>query len=271
MQITDETSSGSTSEAVLYHEVSGAGSVALLIPGTPGDAGQFTALAAALGSHYTVVSYDRRGTSRSPRPDGWSATSVAEQADDAAAILARVTSEPALVYGSSNGAAVALELALRHPDRVSTVFLHEMPLLTVLADPEPVGRMLGELIGAGMERGGPTAALDAFLRFAYGDEVVDQLAPDLRDRMYANAEMVFTIEMPAFQAYRPDEAGLRSLNVPVRVLVGEDETVPLFAEAASWLAERLGTEILSSPGAHGPQFSHPTELAALISSQDPNL
>jgi pimeloyl-ACP methyl ester carboxylesterase len=269
MQTTDEASSASTSEAVLYHEVSGAGPVALLIPGTPGDAGQFTALAAALGTHYTVVSYDRRGTSRSPRPAGWSTTSVAEQADDAAVILARVTSEPALVYGTSNGAVVALELALRHPERVSAVLIHEMPLLTVLADPEPVGQMLGEVIGAGMDRGGPTAALDAFLRFAYGDELVDQLDPGIRDRMYANAEMVFTIEMPAFQAYRPDEAGLRSLSVPVRVLVGEDQAVPLFGEAASWLADRIGTVVAASPGAHGPHLSHPNDLAAFIASQDP--
>jgi pimeloyl-ACP methyl ester carboxylesterase len=268
MQITDETSSASTSEA-LYHEVSGAGPVALLVPGTPGDAGQFAALAAALGDRYTVVSYDRRGTSRSPRPPGWSTTSVPEQADDAAAVLARVTSEPALVYGTSNGAAVALELALRHPERVSVVLVHEMPLLSVLADPEPVGQMLGELIGAGMERGGPTAALDAFLRFAYGDELVDQLDPDLRERMYANAEMVFTIEMPAFQGYRPDEAALRSLDVPVRVLVGDDQAVPLFSEAASWLAERIGTVVVASPGAHGPHLSHPSELAAFIAAHDP--
>lgn len=268
MQTIKDTSSDSTTEAVLYHEVSGAGPVAVLIPGTPGDAGQFAALAAALGTRYTVVTYDRRGTSRSPRPAGWSTTSVAEQADDAAAIIARVTSEPALVYGTSNGAAVALELAQRHPDRVSDVLVHEIPLLSVLADPEPVGQMLGNLIGTAMDAGGPATALDAFLRFAYGDELVDQFDPDLRDRMYANAEMVFTIEMPSFQAYRPDEARLGSLSVPVHVLVGEDQAVPLFAEAASWLAERIGTVVVASPGAHGPHLSHPSQLAEFIASQD---
>lgn len=270
MQTTDETSSASAHGAVLYHEVQGAGPVALLIPGTPGDGGQFASLAAALGSRYTVVTYDRRGTSRSPRPAGWSTTSVAEQADDAAAILMRVTSEPALVYGTSNGAAVALELALRYPERVAAVLIHELPLLTVLAEPEPVGRILGELIGAAMDRGGPTAALEAFLRFAYGHALVDQLDPELRDRMYANAEMIFSIEMPAFQAYRPDESELRSLRVPAGVLVGEDEDVPLFLEAASWLAKRIDTAVVSSPGAHGAHLSHPTELAAFISSQDPS-
>lgn len=150
------------------------------------------------------------------------------------------------------------------------VMLHELPLLSVLADPEPVARMLGELIGAAMEKGGPTAALDAFLRFAYGDELVDQLDPELREQMYANAEMIFTIEMPGLQTYRPDEVALRSLGLPVSVLVGEDQAVPLFGEVAAWLAERVGTTVVRSPGGHGAHFSHPVELAAFIAFPGPD-
>ena len=269
MHTTHDTATDATDGAVLYHEVSGAGPVVLLIPGTPGDAGQFAALADELGDRYTVVTYDRRGTSRSPSPKGWSTTNLAEQADDAAAVLARVTSRPVLVYGTSNGAAVALELALRHPERVSAVLVHEIPLLSVLADPEPVGRMLGDLIGAAMAQGGPPRALDAFLRFAFGDQIVDDLDPELRDRLMANAEMVFTTEMPAFQAYRPDEASLGALRVPVTVLVGEDQTAPFFGEAASWLAQRLDTVVTASPGAHGPHLSHPAQLGAFIAAHDP--
>lgn len=115
-------------------------------PPTPGDGAHFEALAAALEG-YTVVTYDRRGTSRSPRPSGWSTTTVAEQADDAAHLIRGITSDPAVVYGTSNGAMVALELALRHPERVSTVLLHEMPLLSVLSEPDPVRHMLSELLG----------------------------------------------------------------------------------------------------------------------------
>jgi pimeloyl-ACP methyl ester carboxylesterase len=144
-----------------------------------------------------------------------------------------------------------------------------MPLLTVLADPEPVGQMLGQVIGAAMEKGGPPAALDAFLRFAYGDQLVDELDQELRDRLLTNAEMVFTIEMPAFQAYRPDEDALGSLKVPVRVLVGAEQEVPFFGEAGAWLAERTGTLVATSPGAHGPHLSHPIELAAFIAAHEP--
>jgi pimeloyl-ACP methyl ester carboxylesterase len=138
-----------------------------------------------------------------------------------------------------------------------------------LADPEPIGQMLGQLIGAAMEKGGPPAALDAFLRFAFGDQLIDELEPGLRHRLLTNAEMVFAIEMPAFQAYRPDEDALRSLKVPVRVLVGAEQAVPFFREAGSWLAERTGTAVAASPGAHGPHLSHPVELAAFIAAHDP--
>lgn len=269
MTTTSETLTTESTGTPLYHEVSGQGPVALLIPGAPGDGSQFALLAAELGDNYTVVTYDRRGTSRSPRPHGWTTTTVAEQADDAAALLARVTSEPALVYGTSNGALVALELALRHPQRVSTAIVHEAPLLGVLADPAPIGEMLGELIGTAMERGGPTEALDAFLRFAFGDQIVDGLPADIRARMYSNAEMVFAIEMPGFQAYRPDEAALRALTVLVRVFVGEDQPAPFFAEAGLWIAAHANTIVAASPGAHAPHLSHPRELAAFIAEHDP--
>jgi pimeloyl-ACP methyl ester carboxylesterase len=251
-------------ETDLYWEARGSGPAVLLIAGTPGDGGQFAAVVEELSADHLVVTYDRRGTSRSARPPvGWQ-TSLAEQGDDAASVLARVGVSSALVFGTSNGGAVALELALRHPDRVSRLVIHEVPLLSVLEEPAPVASAIGSLVGAAMEAGGPGAALDAFLRFAFGDAAVDAWAPELRQRMLANAEMVFSVEMPAFQAYRPDEDQLAGCRVPVTVLVGEDEQAPFFQEAALWLAERLGTTVGLAPGAHGPQFSDPTGLASTL-------
>jgi pimeloyl-ACP methyl ester carboxylesterase len=124
---------------------------------------------------------------------------------------------------------------------------------------------MGSLIGAAMQRGGPTAALEAFLRFAFGDQIVDGWAPEFRDRLLANAEMVFSVELPAFQPYRPDPQLLAGLAVPVSVMVGVEQQAPFFREAAEWLADRIGSGTVSpSPGAHGPQFSCPDELAEAI-------
>ena len=52
----------------LYYEVRGAGPPVLLIMGATGDGGHFDALADLLADEFTVVSYDRRGNGRSPRP-----------------------------------------------------------------------------------------------------------------------------------------------------------------------------------------------------------
>ncbi|HEV8599394.1 MAG TPA: hypothetical protein VGQ69_08555, partial [Gemmatimonadales bacterium] len=55
----------------LYYELRGSGSPLLLISGATGDAGHFERVASLLAGEFAVVTYDRRGNSRSPRPEGW--------------------------------------------------------------------------------------------------------------------------------------------------------------------------------------------------------
>ncbi|HET7487528.1 MAG TPA: alpha/beta hydrolase [Acidimicrobiales bacterium] len=247
-----------TEAAALYFEVRGSGEPVLLVPGTPGDGGQFDTLAEILADRHTVITYDRAGASRSAAA---SASTVADHADHAAGLVRARTTRPAVVYGTSNGALVALELALRHPALVARLVLHEPPLLSVLADPAPVGAMLGQVIGGAMQQGGPPAALDAFLRFAFGDGVVDGWPAEFRGRMLANAASVFEVELPAFQSYRPDEQALAGLSVPVVVAVGRDQQAPFFLEIGEWIASRVGRTVTRTPGAHGPHFTCPAELA----------
>jgi esterase len=72
-----------------------------------------------------VIAYDRRGCTRSERPQRYERTSVAEQADDAAALLDALAATPAVVIGRSYGGAVAVDLALRDRDRVRALVLLE--------------------------------------------------------------------------------------------------------------------------------------------------
>ena len=65
--------------------------------GSNGDAGNFTRAADLLADEFTVVTYDLRGNSRSPRPPGWTTTSVSEQADDAAALIQALGLAPTVV------------------------------------------------------------------------------------------------------------------------------------------------------------------------------
>jgi pimeloyl-ACP methyl ester carboxylesterase len=73
--------------ARIYHEVRGSGPSVLFIAGATGDGGHFERVAELLSDEFTVVTYDRRGNSRSPRPDGWESTSTEEQSDDAAGLI----------------------------------------------------------------------------------------------------------------------------------------------------------------------------------------
>jgi pimeloyl-ACP methyl ester carboxylesterase len=102
--------------ATLHYEMSGSGPVLLCIPGGPTDAGMFSDLAERLADRYTVVCYDPRGHSRSPLDGEPEDIGPVQHADDAAALLAAVTDEPAYVYGSSGGGTIGLELLARHPD-----------------------------------------------------------------------------------------------------------------------------------------------------------
>jgi hypothetical protein len=51
--------------ARLYYETHGSGPVMLMVPGAPGTADIFKMVAEHLSEYYTVVTYDRRGFSRS--------------------------------------------------------------------------------------------------------------------------------------------------------------------------------------------------------------
>jgi pimeloyl-ACP methyl ester carboxylesterase len=112
----------------LYAEVVGAGPTLMFITGASGDAGEWSEIARMLADDFTVLTYNRRGMSRSPCPKGWTATSIAEQADDAADLLRTLELASALVVGHSGGGSITCELLARHPEVVAHAVVFEPPL-----------------------------------------------------------------------------------------------------------------------------------------------
>jgi pimeloyl-ACP methyl ester carboxylesterase len=248
----------------LYYEVRGSGPPLLLIMGATGDSGHFATVADQLANDFTVLTYDRRGNSRSSRPPGWGTTSPEEQADDAAGLLRALDLAPAAVFGTSNGAICALSLLIRRPELVRAAILHEPPMLSVLERGDDVEGTIAQLIEAGMTVDGPPGGLERFWRFVAGDPNWEGLEPGLRDRMLGNAETFLNVER-TLERYRPDDATLAAVGTPVQVLVSE-ECAPFIAEIGAWLASRLGVEVSSTPGTHTPYQDHPRELAETIRS-----
>lgn len=108
-----------------YYEERGEGAPIACIHGGGSSAVMWGDAVKELARLGRVISYDRRGCARSERPEPYERTTVTEQADDAAALLDALDAAPAVVMGRSYGGAVAVDLALRNPDRVRALILLE--------------------------------------------------------------------------------------------------------------------------------------------------
>lgn len=255
--------------ATFYYERRGEGPPLLCITGATGDAGHFSGLAEALSDEYTVLTYDRRGNSRSPRPAGWTAAPIAEQADDAAALLVALDLAPATAFGHSSGAVILTDLAIRRPDVLSGAIFYEPPYVAATSQPDAVNAGLTALVEGGLARGGPSAAVEDFLRYACGDAAFATFTPELLDRCRANGEVALGMEMPELMSYQPDMAALKHTAVPKAVIAGLENRAPdapmhWIYEASQWFAGQLGVPILETPGAHAPQATHLNELVATL-------
>ena len=249
----------------LYYEIRGTGAPVLMVMGASGDAGHFDAIADLLSDEFMVVTYDRRGNGRSPARAGWKTTSAEEQADDAAGLLAALVRSPAVVCGTSSGAAFALCLLARHPAAVRGAILHEPALFALLDDDLDVVRApLRARIRSAMETGGgPHAATEPWWRYVGGDDAWSKLAPDLRKRMTASSETLFGIELGTYERYLPDDETLAAVAPRVRLLVSADG-LPPYTEAARRLGQRLGSDVEITPGTHVAYHDHPIEFARAI-------
>ncbi|WP_031487316.1 alpha/beta fold hydrolase [Streptomyces bicolor] len=105
----------------IWTESRGQGPDILLIAGLSDPAEAWQAQLDGLSDRYRVITFDNRGSGRTPLPDGL--MSVAMMADDAAELLRVLRVDRAHVVGYSGGSVIAQELALRHPEAVRSLVL----------------------------------------------------------------------------------------------------------------------------------------------------
>lgn len=100
-------------ELNIYFEQAGQGPDLLVIGGTGADLRQKpNIMDSPLTSHFRVTAYDQRGLGQTDKPqDGYS---MAQYADDAAALMGALKMKSALVLGISFGGMVGQEMAIRH-------------------------------------------------------------------------------------------------------------------------------------------------------------
>src|SRR3954454_21425110 len=96
----------------LSYEEAGSGPVVLLVHGMGTGRSAWTATGAAgsLARDARVIAYDRRGYGESGAPEPYTRTTVSEQAEDAAALLATLGVSSVVAWGADLGALIVLDL-----------------------------------------------------------------------------------------------------------------------------------------------------------------
>jgi pimeloyl-ACP methyl ester carboxylesterase len=278
-------------DAALHTERAGAGPALVLIPGGGGDAAMYAEVVPLLATQFTVITFDRRGNSRSPLDDEDIPVGVAEQAADVVAVLDHYRVDRAYVFGSSGGAIIALEVLSRHSDRLLGAVVHEPPVVQILPG-SPEERQLDELRriadAEGLLRGfvafatmtmphpprlfqrrAGRALVAATVRLALATgsawRRATRQAPGGMQRLIGNAGILLRRELPAFcYEYEPDLAALRSAHVPWWLVTGRESVGRPYYRPGHVLGERIGVPCVEFPGGHAAYQQHPEEFVRCL-------
>ncbi len=231
----------------LYYEENGTGTPILCIHGAGSSALVWAAAVEKLARVGRVIAYDRRGCSRSERPEPYERTSVAEHADDAAALLDAMAAAPALVIGRSYGGTVATDLALRYPDRVRALVLLEPDASRDLAPAaaEWVDSVVDRLRQVAA-RDGVDAVAEALIGEVAGKDAWRSFPDEVRRTLAGNGPALLA-ELAGEWWLEADAAALATIEQPA-LLVMADDSPPEFHQAPEALAEALPNARLSRVG-----------------------
>ncbi len=251
--------------AQLWYEVSGSGPLLLLIPGASGTGESFRPLVPHLIAHYQVMIYDRRGFSRSTlhRPQDY-AQRLATDADDVRRLIDHLTDQPALLFGSSSGALVALEVLSRSPEGIQMVVAHEPPAVTLLPDAATWLAFFEEVYETSRKEGIVVAQhqfADGVLGNADRQVMESVRRAQASDAFLANARYWMEHELRQYPRTELDLARLSAHAERIVLAGGRDSHERMTYQPNRVLAQQFGCDIIDFPGGHLGFLSFPAEFA----------
>jgi pimeloyl-ACP methyl ester carboxylesterase len=204
----------------LHYTERGSGQPLLVIHAMGSDAQAWSSSCETLaGAGFRAIAYDRRGYGSSGAPSPYAATTVQEQAEDAAALLGRLDAVPAVVVGDGFGALVALELLVRRPGLASAAVLADLPLFAYV--PAATAALAAErvLLEDALREGGPQEAVRSWL--GEGADV----------SRVASWQRGFFADYAGQASWSPSRGELRGVGVPVAVVTGARSAAHVVAAA----------------------------------------
>ncbi|MFI7066061.1 alpha/beta fold hydrolase [Kribbella sp. NPDC050124] len=248
----------------LYYAAEGSGPSLVLVHGSWGDADNWAQVVSRLAEHCAVVSYDRRGHSRSERP--LTPDSVHEDVADLAALIEALDLAPAFVCGNSFGALITLRLAAARADLLRGIAVHEPPAVRLLSD-DPAFAPVAEALARAdapvrdlLEAEENAAAAELFVEtIALGPGQWAQLPEPLRQTFIRNAP-TYLDELRDPDCDDLDLAALATYSEPALLTQG-DQSPPMFAPILDRIAQALphAKRHLYVGAGHVPHLTHPDD------------
>lgn len=256
--------------AKLYYKVRGEGPALLVLQGGAGDADTPDALANALGASFTVITFDRRGLSRSPLSDPGQVVTIEQHATDALALLDELHADAAYVFGSSLGSLVALELVLQESARLRRVVVHDPPLFELLtAEEQQAFRDLRSQVAEIALSQGTRPAMRHFLVSigVNNDDREEDAEPPPSGRERArNSGFFLSRDSRAADQYKLDLAALKAVAQKVVPAFGQSSEACFPSRCALALAQRLERVPLGFPGGHTGYVLRPRAFAERLTN-----
>jgi pimeloyl-ACP methyl ester carboxylesterase len=237
-------------------DVQGDGLPILFIHGFPLDRTTWRQVVATL-TGWRRIAPDLRGLGLSDVPDRYS---MAEYADDLAALLEGLKAPPAVVCGLSMGGYVAFEMARRHRDKVRALILVNS---RAEPDDEAGKRRRGDLIAL-VEREGSQALADVLLPQLLAPtnlSAMPHVVQHLRTMIAGNPPRGLIGALEAMRD-RPDSRPLlKDIKVPTLVVAGRDDKL-----IPSSTSRALADAISGSQFTLIPEAGHLTPLEQPIAT-----
>ncbi|MFF9350197.1 alpha/beta hydrolase [Streptomyces sp. NPDC014734] len=261
----------SVPDAVLHYRVEGVGPPLLISESGEGDADRSADLVARLAESYSVITYDRRGLSRS-RPDfPERGASLTEHADDVHRLLTALADSPVRMLGCSLGAVIGMHVAVRHPGRIHTLVAHEPVAPRLLPDHERI-RHVRELATLrnlydreGLDATIPEIARTLGIDPAHTDAEPGLTPQPMNARRIANFDHFIRHDFTAVIQDTLDTSALKNAGTHIVPAIGRTTPHTAFdRRCAVALAELLGHETVDFPGGHNGNTSHPRAYAARL-------
>ncbi len=252
---------------IIAYEQSGKGPVVVLVASALADRGAARRLAKHLSEQFTVANYDRRGRGKSGDTPPYSPEREVEDID----ALIQSLGGTAFLFGSSSGAALALDATNRLGSEVKGLFLYEPPFIVDDSRPpmpETLSSQITELVSAGRHNdavkafftkgmGLPPFGVTMMRAFMPGWSKMEGLAHTLP---YDLAVMEGTQTGKPLPAER-----WTSVSTPTLVMAGE-KSEPFFHSGGKTIAGLLPHAKYRSlaGGTHGAVLFSAKELAAEV-------